>query len=858
MRPIATYTVTASVPEELKRLRDVAYNIHWSWNHEAISLFRRLDEALWEETHHNPVEMLGRISQNRLKALTFDEGFMAHYYRVVETLDEYMNSSHIAWYSQTYGVEDTPQIAYFSFEFGLTESIRNYSGGLGVLAGDHLKAASDLGVPLIAVGLLYQQGYFRQYLNNDGWQQELYPVNDFYTMPLTLMKDEKDKPVVISVDLMGKEAYAQIWKVQVGRVNLYLLDTNISQNPLEFQNLTNQLYGGDREMRIRQEILLGIGGLRALYALGLEPAVCHMNEGHAAFLAFERARILMEREGMDFQEARAVLASSNVFTTHTPVPAGNDYFAPDLVEKYFKPYREALGLSSKEFMALGRFDATNDDEYPCMTIFALRMSARANGVSQLHGDIARQMWQDVYPGVPLEEVPIDGITNGTHTFSWVSREMATLFDRYLGPRWREDPADAALWARARQIPDEELWRTHVRRRERVVAYARQRLVYQLEHMGAPATELQAAHEALDPDVLTIGFARRFATYKRATLLLRDSNRLLKMLFSDTPIQFIFAGKAHPHDNAGKEFIRQLVDFAYKNNCQDRFIFLEDYDMVTARYMVQGVDVWLNTPRRPMEASGTSGMKAVLNGALNLSILDGWWAEAYDRTVGWAIGRGEEYPPEEYDSQDQIEANAVYDMLEKDLIPLFYDRSSDGFPRGWIAKMKEGFVRLAPFFSTARMVKDYSNDYYYPSYASMRELSENNFDRGRKLADWQSSLNKRWSKVKVKDVSADIKPELLVGDQLTVSARVFFGDLLPERMAVQLYEGQLDTEGNIINAATHDMTPVPEAEKDGWYLYEGEFECADVGRHGYSVRVIPSHPDLVNPLRLGLITWADGS
>lgn len=857
MRPIATYIIKASVPEALNRLPDIAYNIFWSWDHEAIQMFIRMDEDLWEQTHHNPVEMLGLLSAKRYEQLINDDGFMAQYQRVVEAFDSYMSDTGNTWYDQTYSPEPEAVAAYFSFEFGLTESIRNYSGGLGVLAGDHLKAASDLNVPLMGVGLLYQHGYFRQYLNNDGWQQELYPINNFSTMPLDLMTADDGNPIIISVDLAGQEARAQIWQVQVGRVSLYLLDTNLLDNPPEVQALTDQLYGGDRDMRIRQEILLGVGGYRALVALGKEPLVCHMNEGHAAFMAFERCRALMSRTDMDFQQARAILSASNLFTTHTPVPAGNDYFAPELIAKYMKPFWEELGITRKEFMALGRFDANNEAEHPCMTIYALRMSSKANGVSQLHGAIARDMWQDVYPGVPIDEVPIDGLTNGIHTFSWVSREFANLFDRYFGPRWREAPADPTIWARAASIPDEEIWRSHVRRRLRLVAYARDHLVKQLEGRGAPSAEIKAAHEALDPDILTIGFARRFATYKRATLLLRDSERLLRIVKGDRPVQFIFAGKAHPHDNHGKAFIQQLVDFAYKNNCQDRFIFLEDYDMVTARYMVQGCDVWMNTPRRPMEASGTSGMKAILNGVLNLSILDGWWAEAYNRDVGWAIGRGEEYSKDQYEEQDRIEANAVYELIEKDMVPLFYDGQDNGdnLPRGWIAKMKAGFVQLAAFFSTARMVQDYTSDYYYPCLVQARELSENDYERGLKLAAWQKQVDSNWPDVVIKDVEADVPSEIAVGDESTVEAHVYLGSLTTDDVMLQLYEGPLDQDGNIVRAHTHNMALVGPGNSEGWYVYTGTFAGDKVGQHGFSVRAVPKHPDLGRAMRLGLVSWA---
>ena len=855
MQPIATYTVVSSIPEPLRRLPELAYNLRWSWDHQTIELFRRMGRDLWEETNHNPVKMLGLLSQSKLDALARDEGFLAHLARVTEAYDEYMRRGQRTWYAQEFGLEEKPQIAYFSFEFGLSECIPNYSGGLGILAGDHLKASSDLNVPLVGVGLLYQQGYFRQYLNIDGWQQELYPDNDFYTMPLRLMRDENGQPIHISIELTGRQVYAQIWRVQVGRVDLYLLDTNIRENrERSDQDLTDQLYGGDREMRIKQEILLGIGGLRALYALGIEPAVCHMNEGHSAFLSLERARILMERFKMSFAEAAAITSVSNVFTTHTPVPAGNDYFAPDLVEKYFQDYRQALGLSSEEFLALGRIDPNNPSEPFCMTVLALRMSAYANGVSRLHGEVARKMWKDVYPQVPLSEVPINSITNGVHIYSWVSQDMANLYDRYLGPRWREDPADRRVWQRVNSIPGEELWRTHERRRERLVAFARSRLAAQLERRGAPPTEIERAQEALNPEALTIGFARRFATYKRATLLLRDPDRLTRLLCSDRPIQLIFAGKAHPHDNEGKEFIRQIIHFAHNVGCQHRIVFLEDYDMVIARYLVQGVDVWLNTPRRPMEASGTSGMKAAMNGVLNLSVLDGWWAEAYRSNIGWAIGRGEVYADEGL--QDYVESNAIYDLLEKEIIPAFYDRGHDNLPRVWIMRMKSSLRELGPVFNTSRMVQEYVRRAYYPALEQARYFSENNYKRGQDYAAWLLELKEHWQEIDTGDITAVTDTEIRVGDSLHVEAEVYLGSLSPDKVAVQLYEGVLDRQGQISKGHAHTMHRAGDSPRgEGWHRYTVEFTCETTGHHGYTVRIIPFHPDMTNTLRLGLITWA---
>ncbi|MFQ6059490.1 MAG: glycosyltransferase family 1 protein, partial [Anaerolineae bacterium] len=888
MKPIRTFTVIPSLPAPLERLRDLAYNLRWAWNHDTIELFRRLDsdpstgasgQSLWEITGHNPVLMLGTIDQARLEAAAADEGFLAHLERVVRDFDAYL-AGESAWFRRAHGKSEGPLVAYFSAEFGLTECLSIFAGGLGVLAGDHLKSSSDLGLPLVGVGLLYQQGYFRQYLNEAGWQQEAYEDNDFHNLPLILERQAdglalergEGTPLTIEVPYPGRQVTAQVWRAQVGRVALYLLDTNIPANRPEDRDITDQLYGGDLEMRIQQEIMLGIGGYRALKALGVEPTVYHMNEGHSAFLALERIRHLMETHGLSFAEAREAASAGLIFTTHTPVAAGHDYFPPDLMDRYFADYARGLGLSRREFLALGRQDPGNDSEPFCMTILALRLAAYSNGVSRLHGQVSRRMWQGIWPGVPEDEIPIGHVTNGVHFRSWISLEMNQLYDRYLGPRWREEPADQEVWQRAERIPAEELWRTHERRRERLVAFARRRLRSQLERRGAPQAEIEAANEALDPEALTIGFARRFATYKRATLLLRDPERLARILNNpERPVQVIFAGKAHPRDDAGKELIRQVVGLARQEAFRRRLVFLEDYDMAVARYLVQGADVWLNTPRRPREASGTSGMKAAANGVLNLSTLDGWWDEAwldfgfgqrlqsairnpkFEIPFGWAIGRGEVYDDPGY--QDQVEAEALYDLLEQDVIPTFYDRGADGLPRRWIARMKASIGTLCHFFNTHRMVQEYTECFYLPAAARYRQLTADGMARARALAAWKARVQEGWPQVRVEAVGAEPLGELRVGDEVHARARVHLGVLTPDDVRVELYLGRVDAEGEIVEAEATPMQPVgPDGE--GNYRFEvGAVPCRKSGLHGYTVRVLPHHPDLPTPFLPGLIVWA---
>lgn len=859
MKPVHTFDVVPALPDSLSGLRRLAYNLRWTWDHESIELFRRLDSDLWESTGHNPVRMLGAMDQAQLEAAAKDESILAQVERTVHELDEYL-ASKATWYQRTYGKLDGVRVAYFSAEFGLTECLSIFAGGLGILAGDHLKSASNLGVPLVGVGLLYQEGYFTQYLNAAGWQQESYADNDFQNLPLALERLPDGSPLTVEVNLAGRRVAAQIWRVAVGRIPLFLLDTNVPGNAEDDRNITDQLYGGDRERRIKQEIVLGIGGCRALKALKIEPSVYHMNEGHSAFLSLELTRQLMEKHQLNFHEARELASAALIFTGHTPVPAGHDYFSPSLMERYLADYAERLGLSIRDFLGLGRQNPANDAEEFCMTVLALRMAASSNGVSKLHGQVSREMWQGLWPGVPVDEIPIGSVTNGVHFRSWNSNEMNQLYDRYLGPRWRENQADPGLWLRVDSIPQEELWRTHERRRERLVAFTRRRLRSQLTQRGAPRSAIDAAEEVLDPSALTIGFARRFATYKRATLLLRDMDRLGRILNQPgRPVQILFAGKAHPRDDAGKTLIQQIMRLAQQKEFRRRLVFLEDYDMAVARALVQGSDVWLNTPQRPLEASGTSGMKALANGALNVSTLDGWWDEAWHYAaakgsfVGWAIGHGEKYESADY--QDQVEAAALYDLLESEIVPAFYERSADGLPRRWIAYMKSSIGTLSYSFNAQRMVKDYTADFYTTAHERCQRLTAGGAQHARELAAWLSHIEHNWGNVRVEKVDAVGDGEIRVGDLIRVRARVHLGGLSPEEVAVELYLGSLNADGQITSATTIAMNCL--GEQNGVRLYEAaEVPCERSGRNGYTVRVRPFHGDEARPFLPGLIRWAD--
>ena len=848
-RPMFSFNVAPSLPKALLGLRELAYNLWWTWNPEARELFRQLDRAAWEASRSNPVRMLGLVDQARLDSAAGDDGFVAHLQRISADLARYMKAKS-TWYQKTNGPAPDPLVAYFCFEYGLTESLPVYSGGMGVLAGDYLKSASDLGMPLAAVGLAYQQGYFHQYLNADGWQGERYPENDFNQMPMQ-PELRSGSPLSVDVEYPGRRVSARVWRVNVGRVPLYLLDANVSQNQPEDRRITNQLYGGDVEMRIQQEIMLGIGGLQALRAVGIEPRVCHMNEGHAAFLAIERIHRLVQEEGLSFGEAREMVRAGTLFTTHTSVPAGIDLFAPHLIDRYLGRYYDALGISRQDFLALGRQQGGNEDEPFSMAVLALRLAAQTNAVSKLHQEVSRGLWQNVWPGVPEAEVPIACVRNGIHTRSWISLDQSSLFDRYLGPRWSERPADPAVWDAVDEIPDEELWRVHERRRARLVAFARRRLQGQLEQRGASPSEIAAAAEILDPKVLTIGFARRFATYKRATLLLHDAERLGAILGSvGRPVQVIFAGKAHPRDDPAKGLIRELVHRTRYNGLRN-VVFIEDYDVAVARYMLQGADLWLNTPRLLQEASGTSGMKAAANGALNLSVLDGWWAEGYQPDIGWAIGRGEVYEDLQY--QDNVESNAIYDLLEKSIVPLFYDRRSDDLPHGWIARMKKAMRAVTPVYNTGRMATEYMQLMYAPALERHSRLAADRFARARRLAEWKSHVGQHWSEVQVAGVEPRVEGEAVVGAELEVRASIKLGQLSPDDVAVELYHGGLDAEQDIEGGVATPMEHL--SVQRGIHLFGCKLRLQGSGLRGYTLRVLPRHEDLDSPFIPGLIRWA---
>ncbi len=856
MKAVQKYLVNPNVPERLQPLMEIAYNLWWVWNPDAVSLFQRIDRELWEKAEGNPIVLLGIVEQGTFQRLLGDDGFLSHLDRVHHDLRRYME--YATWYDKVHGKGLGSQITYFSFEFGIHECLPVYSGGLGILSGDHLKSTSELGLPMTGIGLLYRFGYFKQYLNRDGWQQEAFPVNDYYHMPLSAVLDKDKQPVTVQVDFPDRAVSARIWRAQIGRVPLYMLDTNIDANHPHDREITSNLYGGDLDMRIRQEILLGIGGIRALTKLGTLPTVCHMNEGHSAFLALERIRVLREKEGLSFEEAREIVSATNVFTTHTPVPAGNDMFPPELMETYFRRYVDHLGLSMQQFLGLGRQDPNDAREPFCMTVLALKLAAFANGVSELHGSVSRRMWKKIWPGVPENEIPITHVTNGVHTRTWYSDEIERLLDRYVGPEWVADPVNQSVWKRIENIPDSELWRSRERLRERLVAFARRRLKDQFARRGIHRSMISQVDEVLDPEALTVGFARRFATYKRATLLMQNPERLARILNNpERPVQIIFAGKAHPKDHPGKELIRAIVHMTNREEFRRRVVFLEDYNMQTARMLIQGVDVWLNTPRRPMEASGTSGMKVVVNGGINLSVLDGWWCEGYQlhngHRTGWAIGSGEEY--EDHTYQDEVEGRNLYDLLENEVAPTFYRRGPDALPREWLSMIKTSMQRLCPVFNTNRMVEEYTERFYLPAILQWNWLAAENWAEARKLAQWRRKITAAWKEVRIVALGSEQAAHQLVGDKLKIQAHLQIGSLSPDDLNVELFYGPLTPEGEIYNAQTAVLLPVG-ATPDGPHVFEGTLNCANTGNHGLTVRVMPYHRGLIDKFAMGLVTWLE--
>ena len=699
------------LPKQLKRLGELAYNLWWTWEKDCQRMYRDIDFDLWEKTYHNPVKFLRQVERSRINEMQNDLHFMKKYNDVIEEFDKYVKSEK-TWFDTTYPKKKKELVAYLSSEFGMHETLPIYAGGLGILSGDHIKEASDLGIPMVGVGFLYTNGYFSQKITEDGWQEARYMNLKFEELPVSPVMDENGAPLTVKVDLPGREILVRVWNIQVGRVPLYLLDSNVDGNSDADRQLTARLYSSDLDLKITQEIILGIGGVRALRKLGYDPTAWHMNEGHSAFSSLERARELVAK-GKTFEEASNIVRKNTVFTTHTPVPAGNEQFPLWLMDKYFSHLWPQLGLDRDQFMDIARMQQPWGETFS-MPVLAIHMSSFRNGVSELHGQVARKMWQFLFEDTKVEDVPISYVTNGIHTGTWMARRLRNLFSEYFDPEWRENIDDPEIWEKIKDVPNEELWEVRRHLKRKLMMYLRDRSRAQWLNDGIHPVQVVAGGALLDPYALTIGFARRFATYKRANLIFRDVDRILRLINDhNRPVQIIFAGKAHPADEPGKLLIQEIYRIVKKAECGGRLVFVEDYDMNIARYLVQGVDVWLNTPRRPMEASGTSGEKAALNGVLNFSVLDGWWREGYNGKNGWSIGSEKEYA--DTNAQDDADAISLYEILENEIIPMYYEnRTPDGVPLDWMEYMKETIRTCGPNFSMRRMVKEYTTELYIPS------------------------------------------------------------------------------------------------------------------------------------------------
>ena len=843
IRPHKEFLVRPSLPDSLSRLAELANNLLWVWDYTVRGIFRRLDPSEWHNSHHNPVLMLGRLSQATLEKASKDARFLSLYRKACERLDHYL---------QTGNPPAGKLIAYFSMEYGLSDCLPIYSGGLGILSGDHMKGASDLDLPLVGVGLLYQQGYFSQSINPDGWQIEKVLTNDFYTLPVSPVMRNDGSEMVVSVQMPWGELFAKVWVIDVGRIKLYLLDTNIPVNSrAEDRAITAQLYGGDSRTRIHQEIVLGLGGLRMLKELGLNPTVFHMNEGHSAFLAIERIRILMREHAMSFNEALEATRTNNVFTTHTSVPAGIDLFDPGLVAEYFEEYCRQSSIPFDSFMGLGRWKNDGNPHEPfSMAVLAIKSSCWRNAVSALHGEVSRDMWQELWPQLPSGEVPITHVTNGVHLNSWVNGDLAGMFDQYLQPDWRDRIDDHATFQLVDDIPDNELWETHKRRRRQLITFIRARLVENAMNRKASPAEIRRFGEVLDPEVLTIGFARRFATYKRATLFLQDVARLKRLLTNNRmPVQIVISGKAHPKDNPGKAFIREIVQLTRDPELAKRIVFVEDYSIGVARELVHGVDVWLNTPKRGEEACGTSGMKAAINGVLNLSILDGWYDEAYESSGGWAIGDRDAYT----DDQDEMHASAIYSRLENEIVPMFYEAREDGVPHEWVRRVKLSLKNMCPQFDMSRMLKDYSRLLYDPAHEAFVGISADNFGDARQRVRWAQHVRGCWDHVRF--VEKEIGPATPVfnGRPLPLRAAVDLAGLTPADVRVEAVAGRVAPSGNLEDAQVFTLPPVD--QRGSVYLFATEFMPHQTGRLGYALRISSNHfaDPLMRPCE-ALLKW----
>ncbi len=846
-------TVNPQLPKRVGELLDIANNLWWSWNSEFLRLFKEIDSDLWETVGKNPVKFLKLVSQDKLEDIAKDEEFLAKYDEVVNHFNSYMQTKE-TWFSKNYPNNANDLIAYFSAEYGIDEIIPIYSGGLGILSGDHLKSASDLGLPFVAVGLLYKNGYFNQKIDGYGTQKTEYTNIDLDNLPILPVKDENGEDLIIDVDFPDRKLYLKIWKIVVGRISLYLMDSDIDKNIAEDRVVTLRLYGGDQEMRIRQEIVLGMAGIKLLRRLGLKPSVYHMNEGHSAFLTLEVIKDVMEEKQVSFEVAKSMCSAKTVFTTHTPVPAGNDIFPIELMDKYFSNFWPKLGISREDFLRLGMKNTQGLEQGFNMGMLALRIAGKKNGVSKLHGAVSRRLFSDVWPNIAPDESPIEYVTNGIHTCSWLAPSMKKLFNQYLKPYWQDNIQDDETWNDIKNIPNKELWDTHTDRKKKLFTLVKNNITTRLKSSGYNYEEINEIISKLNPNALTIGFARRFATYKRATLIFRDLERLTQLLNNpERPVQLIFAGKAHPADKEGQDLIKYIHEVSMKPQFKGKIFLLENYNIAMSRYLISGVDVWLNNPRRPMEASGTSGQKASVNGVINFSVLDGWWAEGYNQKNGWTIGDNTEY--QSYEEQDIADSESLYNTLENKIIPLYYEnKKEDGVSDKWMEMFKNSIISTGGRYSTSRMVIDYTRDYYM----ELANLSKNhyqNLDEVIDFTNWKKNMYASWKDIKITQNNNLDNITIDAGNQIEVHCIVN----LPENIdcnsiRTEVYYGKILENGIMQQIQTVPMNLIEQDDENRTYKYSAKIELKTGGNYGYTFRVMPQTVMMLDTANLDLIQW----
>lgn len=845
--------VNPQLPKRINRLGEIANNLWWSWNTEFLRLFKEIDIDLWETVEKNPVKFLKRVSQEKLEAVSEKWEFLKEYDRIVENFDDYMSSRN-TWFNRTYPENKKDVIAYFSAEYGLDQILPIYSGGLGILSGDHLKSASDLGIPIVAVGLLYRNGYFTQYINGKGNQETEYKDIDIDTLPITKVKGEDGEDLIIYLKFPKKGLYLKVWQINVGRVKLYLLDSDIDENIEEYRNITTTLYGGNQETRIQQEMILGMAGVSLLKSLKINPTVYHMNEGHSAFLTLELIKNIIKEKKVSFDIAKEIVTSKTVFTTHTPVPAGNDIFPLELVRKYFKDFWIKLGISEEEFLALGmKPDSKNETGFN-MGILALKIAGKKNGVSKLHGEVSRELFGEVWPNIAANESPITYVTNGIHTCSWLASNLKDLYNRYLTPYWQDNIYKDEIWEKIENIPDEKLWEEHTKRKIKLLQMVKENTTNRLRRSGYSYEEINRITSNLNPEALTIGFARRFATYKRATLIFKDIERMTQILNdSQRPIQIIFAGKAHPADKEGQDLIKYIHEISMKPQFKGKIFLLENYNIAMSRLLVSGVDVWLNTPRRPMEASGTSGQKASVNGVINFSVLDGWWAEGYNSYNGWTIGTNKEY--DNYEEQDIADSNGIYYTLENKIVPTYYEKDKNGISKKWLKIMKNSIISTGGRFSTARMLVDYTNQLYIPlcnlynKYCSQLDLVS-------EYEIWKKEIRTNWDDIVISQEKNAESLTIDAGNEIEVYCKVKLPNISQDSIEAQVYYGQFEENGTMDHVQIIPMKLVEEDDAAREYHYMAKIELTTGGNFGYTFRVMPKHEMLLDSANLDLIKWME--